>query len=286
VLIHREGSNQNQFSLGRKYQMAEPNPKLPELSTQDIERFHGKVSKAPGQGPKGDCWEYQAGKFRRGYGAFKVKGKTLKAQRVAYFLHFKLDPGAFLTCHTCDNPPCCNPAHLFLGTLQDNVDDMVIKGRSTTGDRNGSRKHPERLRRGDNHPSKLNPETVLRGIKSPRAKLTEETVKEIWRLVFRGVGPAEISRRLLISLSTVENIKYGRVWNHVEPQNKNATTPQISTRPKGEKSSSAKLTESQVKEIRDLAANGRSLNSIAKQYKVSFPSIKAIVIRQTWKHVE
>ena len=63
--------------------------------------------------------------FRSGYGRFKVQGIRYEAHRIAYFLHNKKDPKELLVCHSCDNPACCNPKHLWLGTSKDNIQDSV-----------------------------------------------------------------------------------------------------------------------------------------------------------------
>jgi hypothetical protein len=81
-------------------------------------RFWEKVDM---QGPD-DCWEWTASTDRDGYGKFKA-GKMYQAHRIAYYLATNEDPGDLCVRHTCDNPPCCNPAHLRLGTNDDNAHD-------------------------------------------------------------------------------------------------------------------------------------------------------------------
>ncbi len=76
------------------------------------------------------CWLWNGTRHGDGYGHFKVDGHTEKAHRVAYELTFGEIPAGMLVCHSCDNPPCINPVHLFLGTDADNVHDRVQKGRS------------------------------------------------------------------------------------------------------------------------------------------------------------
>lgn len=86
------------------------------------QRFWSKVDR---RGPD-ECWPWLAAKSATRYGVFD---KT-RAHRVAYALTHGLIPEGRIVCHRCDNPPCCNPAHLWLGTPKDNTADMVAKGRA------------------------------------------------------------------------------------------------------------------------------------------------------------
>lgn len=89
------------------------------------ERFWEKVDKS------GDCWIWTGRRSgSMGYGRFNVDRETaLVAHRVAYILATGPIPSGMLLCHSCDNPPCVNPAHLFIGTAKDNHDDMRAKRR-------------------------------------------------------------------------------------------------------------------------------------------------------------
>lgn len=66
---------------------------------------------------------------RWGYGRITANGKQVGTHRVAYEIAYGPIPDGLLVRHSCDNPPCCNPAHLLLGTVQDNADDRVARGR-------------------------------------------------------------------------------------------------------------------------------------------------------------
>ena len=76
-----------------------------------------------------DCWEFQGGKNNIGYGMIRDEKKMRTTHRVSYEEHVGKIPPRMCVCHTCDNPICCNPNHLWLGTLKQNSQDMYKKGR-------------------------------------------------------------------------------------------------------------------------------------------------------------
>lgn len=90
-----------------------------------MERFWAKVDR---RGPD-DCWEWTAGCNRKGYGKFSLDGATRQSHRISWELANGQIPEGLCVLHRCDNPPCCNPAHLFLGTHADNHADRSLKGR-------------------------------------------------------------------------------------------------------------------------------------------------------------
>lgn len=86
-------------------------------------------------GEPDDCWNWKGSLNEHGYGSFNGGDRTRKSHRVAWELtNGEIPKGdgyhGTCVCHKCDNPQCCNPAHLFLGTTQENMDDKVAKGRS------------------------------------------------------------------------------------------------------------------------------------------------------------
>lgn len=95
------------------------------------ERFWGKVEKTE------TCWLWTAGKDKDGYGKFRVSKKHYRAHRFSWELHFGPVPLATSVLHKCDNPPCVNPDHLFLGSNADNMADRDRKGRQAFGERQG-----------------------------------------------------------------------------------------------------------------------------------------------------
>lgn len=77
------------------------------------------------------CWEYQGNRDKNGYGRIKKNGKRLGAHVVSYEIHKGQIENGLCICHTCDNPPCINPEHLFKGTHKENSEDAIRKGRLT-----------------------------------------------------------------------------------------------------------------------------------------------------------
>lgn len=92
------------------------------------ERFWEKVHKS------NDCWEWVGARCNKGYGSIGIDGKTHRAHRVSWEIHSGKVPKDMCVLHVCDNPPCVNPDHLFLGTIADNNRDRQEKGRTQRGE--------------------------------------------------------------------------------------------------------------------------------------------------------
>lgn len=186
-------------SSERENAMSKINCIPPLLTPQQISRFHARIKR----GNSSDCWPYQ-GYSLGGYGHYNYKkgGRSVRAHRLAYYLHYGIWPTVNVL-HHCDNPPCCNPCHLFVGTHADNVADKVAKNRQARGSCHGSVSHPEKTRRGEMH---------------PMAKLTATMVAYI-KGMLRGIPgeQTEIARRTGISNYTVHLIAKNKIWKNVLP---------------------------------------------------------------------
>lgn len=89
----------------------------------------------PGDAPVDECWEWSGCRDSQEYGVLTHGGRTHRAHRVAYELLVGTIPDGLIICHHCDNPPCCNPNHLYAGTNSENSNDMVSRGRARQGPR-------------------------------------------------------------------------------------------------------------------------------------------------------
>lgn len=138
------------------------------------------------------CWVWKRSKNKQtGYGACvgpKPKQQNT-AHRLSYELYYGEIPSGLHVCHRCDNPPCCNPAHLFLGTVRDNMQDMIAKGRA-----NHEGKHPNPAGR----------------------KLSESQVKEIKIKILSGKQTLiSIAKEYNINISSIKRIKKGESWENI-----------------------------------------------------------------------
>ena len=175
------------------------------------ERFWQKVVVA--DDPDG-CWGWTASFRRGGYGQLSARNpqsrpRVVTASRASYEIHFGPVPHGMLVLHSCDNPACTNPRHLFLGTSADNSKDMVAKGRYV---------HGRRLQfpRGHVYWSTRNRDKIARGTRHGNSKLTDAVIREIRDLyAMGGITYDEIAARFNISGSAVCLIVKRKRWSHV-----------------------------------------------------------------------
>lgn len=178
------------------------------------ERFWCRVQKTDG------CWLWTGKPTSDGYGCLKINDQAIRAHSYSYMLHKGEIPEGLFVCHDCpggDNPLCVNPDHLFLGTAQDNMTDRDAKGRTATGDRNGSRLHPEKVFKGEDHPWRKGNEYHHQGEKNGRAKLNEDDVRLIREMWNTGqYTKSGLGRNFGVSDVLVHKIIHGQLWTHVE----------------------------------------------------------------------
>jgi len=187
------------------------------VQEKTVRRFWGKVDI---RGP-GECWNWQARRNKQGYGHFYVriggKPKTARAHRFAYQLVNGPIPDGMLVLHHCDNPSCCNPTHLFLGTHADNVADMWSKNRGPSGDKNGRRTCPESNarcgQRGDEHWARRMPERLPYGERNGAARLSKKEIMQIRSLYASGkYSQKELGIKFGLTRSGIGRIVRGEIW--------------------------------------------------------------------------
>ena len=157
------------------------------------------------------CWLWAAGRHPKGYGRVRWSGKEERVSHVAYSL-WKGPLRGVQALHSCDNPPCGNPDHLFAGTQKDNIQDALTKGRMATGARNGSHTHPESVARGERHGLVLHPERRSPGSRNGRAVLTAKLVASMRALSSAGRTGRSLAREFNVSESNVRSILKGLTW--------------------------------------------------------------------------
>jgi len=150
-----------------------------------LKRFQEKFTLEQERG----CWIWNGSQSKRGYGIMSILGKNRQATAVSIFLFHGPHDFSKDACHTCDNPRCVNPSHLFLATAKENMADCRAKGRFRYGH--------------------------LPGSKNGRAKLKEADVVKILQRLRAGDSQTDIAFDYGVSKGTVYFISNGTTWKHV-----------------------------------------------------------------------
>lgn len=161
-------------------------------------RFERRVDKG---GPNG-CWLWNGFRDNRGYGRFH----GTRSHRVSWQLLRGPIPEGMDICHHCDNPPCCNPDHLFVGTHAENMADYAKKGLWK----------PRPVPRGDAHHTRRHPELVKRGALNGMAKLSEDSVREIRRVfALGGKSKVALAAEFGVTRTLIYLVVTNQAWRHV-----------------------------------------------------------------------
>lgn len=202
------------------------------------------------------CWEWQGGKSGSGYGQISIDGKLWMVHRIIYYLHYGYDPDQLMVCHKCDNPPCCNPFHLFLGDAGVNIRDCIAKKRF----RHRSVTRPECNPHGEGHGlSKLTDELVIYARK---------------RYAVGGVSQSQLAKELGVGQGAVAFMIEGKTWRHLP----RIPYPKRTGKGKsGEASPMAKLSTKDVNTIRSMYKAGTMPKAIAPLFMVSASHVSDIV---------
>jgi len=158
------------------------------------ERFEASFTR----GAADECWEWTKARHKAGYGAIGANGRRAYGHRVSYELNVGPIPPGMCVLHRCDNPPCVNPSHLFLGTLRDNTQDMLRKGRHRTNNV-----------RGDDHWLRRSPRAVA-GERNPAAKLSTAQATNLRIALALGARQVDCAEWFGIDQTSVSRIWLGR----------------------------------------------------------------------------
>ena len=144
------------------------------------------------------CWDWSSDKNEQGYGQIWYQGKTIGAHVLSYILYHGPVPEGKIICHSCDNPPCANPRHLWAGTYKENMEDAMRKGRLTKGKGFFLNRYG----------------TWRQGASNGRAKLTDALVHTI-KTMLQSHTATEVARTLDLDRGLIYNIKNGHTWRHI-----------------------------------------------------------------------
>ena len=217
--------------------------RLDDLDFQN--RFWSRCDKAgpiPAHQPElGSCWLWTGARNRDGYGHVALRGRLESTHRISWTITYG-HPGDVSVLHRCDNPQCCNPSHLFLGTQFDNVHDMIQKKRHI----------------------------APKGSESGRAVITEAIALEMRTISATGIADSEIARRFAVKDSIVHRVVRGKTWAHLGGPIQSRRAPR------------RKLTAEQAAEIATALSSGVTATKLSSRFDVSESLIADIRHGRHW----
>jgi hypothetical protein len=196
------------------------------------------------------CWLWFGcrQKHKRDYGKIERGARgigSILAHVASWFIHCGPVPDGLCVLHKCDNPPCVNPAHLFLGTRRDNAHDAMAKDRHSRGERNGV------------------------------SKLTDAATISLINLWNSGCTQVELSDRFKVSQQVVSKIVNRQLWKHLKIQR-----PRQAWRHTGQLKPEQVL---EIRRL--YSAGGISMQAVADKFNICQQSVSLIVNLKIWKHL-
>jgi len=208
-----------------------------ELSEDRIKTFWSYSTKD--YASDNECWNWLKCKDQKGYGFFRINKKMVRAHRLSYMIYNKIDeiPEGMLICHKCDNPPCINPKHLFIGTPHDNSQDCLIKNRNK----------------------------CFYGNENWNSKLNEKEVIEIRDLYYNNIySMKELGNIYEVTRELIGYIVIGTIWKNIGGHIREVAQYQ-------------KVSQEDVNNIRSLRKSGVSVREISLLYPISERHIRDII---------
>jgi hypothetical protein len=230
-------------------------PILPVLNPRRIKRFWLHVAK----GEPDACWLWTKVRTQDGYGRVQLAWWGFVAHRVAWVIASGSEiPDDLQVLHRCDNPPCCNPAHLWVGTCADNMHDKKAKGRNCRGETGGN------------------------------AKLTDAQALDIRRRYASGERQIDLAKEFNVSNSVISRIVLRKTWWHLEARPEDQAA---AWRGHGTDSVNSRLTDAAVLDIRARYipgtgfANRGNGTDLESEFCISHATLIRIINRQRYVHI-